>query len=144
MSSWPEVVQRRNRLKKMAISAMLATITACASVDQGTPEQIVSRRSVERAALLMRGDFEGAYKYSTPGYRSLESVGEYSARWLGAPMWEEASVAKVDCQIEPTERCQIALAIKLRLPSAGLVTTHLQETWVWSGGQWYLFQEVGL
>lgn len=139
--------RRRHGLKRgmrAAIYGVLLFTSACASLDKGPPEQVVSQRSVERAALLMRGDYESAYLYSTPGYRSLESVTDFTARWLGAAMWEEARVAKVACQGEPVERCQIALAIRLQIPTAGLITTHLQETWVLSKGNWYLFQDVGL
>ena len=139
--------RRRHGLKRgmrAAIYGVLLFTSACASLDKGPPEQVVSQRSVERAALLMRGDYESAYLYSTPGYRSLESVNDYTARWLGAAMWEEARVAKVACQGEPVERCQIALAIGLQMPNVGLITTHLQETWVLSKGNWYLFQDVGL
>lgn len=153
MNSVPKVAKlfacsmRRHGLKRgmrAAIYGVLLFTSACASLDKGPPEQVVSQRSVERAALLMRGDYESAYLYSTPGYRSLESVTDFTARWLGAAMWEEARVAKVACQGEPVERCQIALAIRLQIPTAGLITTHLQETWVLSKGNWYLFQDVGL
>ena len=153
MNSVPKVAKlfacsrRRHGLKRgmrAVIYGVLLFTSACASLDKGPPEQVVSQRSVQRAALLMRGDYESAYLYSTPGYRSLESVNDYTARWLGAAMWEEARVAKVACQGEPAERCQIALAIGLQMPNVGLITTHLQETWVLSKGNWYLFQDVGL
>ena len=136
--------RRLGRMMRAASPVLISLIGACASVDTRPPEQAVSERSVERAELLMRGDYESAYAYTTPGYRSLESVDDYAGRWLGASMWEEASVAKVACDGEPVERCQVALKILLQMPQAGLITTHLQETWVLSKGKWYLFQDVGL
>ena len=136
--------RRLGLVMRAIFPVLMSLVGACATVDSGPPEQVVSKRSVERAALLMQGDYESAYLFSTPGYRSLESVNDFTARWLGAAMWEEASVAKVVCDGEPVERCQIALAVSLQMPSAGLVTTHLQETWVLSKGNWYLFQDVGL
>ena len=136
--------RRLRPMMRFAFSAVILLVGACASVDTRPPEQAVSERSVERAELLMRGEFEAAYAYTTPGYRSLESVNDYAGRWLGASMWEEASVAKVSCNGEPAERCQVALRILLQMPQAGLIPTHFQETWVLSKGKWYLFQDVGL
>ena len=59
-------------------------------------------------------------------------------------MWEEAKVAKVACSGEPAARCDVALAISVKLPPTGLVTTHLQETWVLSAGNWYFYEDIGL
>jgi hypothetical protein len=46
---------------RAAIYGALLFTSACASLDKGPPEQVVSQRSVQRAALLMRGDYESAY-----------------------------------------------------------------------------------
>ena len=139
-----EPYRRLGLVTRATFPALMSLIVACATVDSGPPEQVVSKRSVERAALLIQGDYESAYLFSTPGYRSLESVNDFTGRWLGAAMWEEVSVAKVVCDGEPVERCQIALAVTVKMPSVGLMTTHLRETWVLSKGNWYLFQDVGL
>ena len=126
------------------VVAAISLLVGCASVDQSPPEQIVSERSIERANFLMANDYEAAYQFSTPGYRSLETVSEFSSRYVGASMWEEAKVAKVACSGEPAARCDVALAISVKLPPTGLVTTHLQETWVLSSGNWYFYEDIGL
>ena len=126
------------------VVAAMSLLAGCVSLDQSPPEQIVSKRSIERAGFLMANDYEVAYRFSTPGYRSLETVSEFSTRYVGASMWEEAKVAKVACSGMPTARCDVALAISVKLPPTGLVTTHLQETWVLSAGNWYFYEDIGL
>ena len=129
---------------RIFVVAAISLMAGCASLDQSPPEQIVSERSIERASFLMANDYEAAYRFSTPGYRSLETVSEFSSRYVGASMWEEAEVAKVTCSGEPAARCDVALAINVKVPPTGLVTTHLQETWVFSAGKWYFYEDIGL
>ena len=137
------VMQERCSSARLLSLLFLFVLSGCASLDSTAPEAAVSQRSVERAELLMRADFASAYLYTTPGYRSLETVDEYASRWVGATMWQDAKVADVKCQGDPAARCQLALAVTFSSLQTGLVTTHLQETWVKSGRYWYLFQDVG-
>ena len=118
-------------------------VSGCASLSGGTPEEVVERRAMERVAFLMEGDFDSAYQYTTPGYRSTVPVREYSGRWVGATMWQDVKVANIKCQEEPAPRCQLALAVTFDSLQTGLVTTHLQETWVKSDRRWYLYQNIG-
>ena len=117
-------------------------LPGCASLQGGAPEEVVARRAVERAAFLMKGDFESAYQYTTPGYRTLETVREYSGRWVGGTMWQDVKVVNVECEEEPVARCQLVLAVTFNSLQTGLLTTHLQETWVKSGRDWYLYQQI--
>ena len=137
------VLQVQSSPARLLSLFFLFVLSGCASLDSTPPETAVSQRSMERAQLLMRADFASAYLYTTPGYRSLETVDEYASRWVGATMWEDATVAEVKCQGDPAARCQLALAVTFRSLQTGLITTHLQETWVKSGRYWYLFQDVG-
>ncbi len=137
------IIVRARQPLIFVVSAM-SLLVGCASLDQSPLEQIVSKRSIERASFLMASDYDAAYRFSTPGYRSLETVSEFSSRYVGASMWEEVKVAKVTCSGEPTARCDVALAVSLELPPTGLLTTHLQETWVLSAGSWYFYEDIGL
>ena len=132
------------RQHRIVVVAAMSLLASCASLTQSSPEQIVSKRSIERASFLMANDYEAAYRFSTPGYRSLETVSEFSSRYVGASMWEEVKVAKVTCSGEPTVRCDVALAVSVKLPPTGLVTTHLQEIWVLSAGSWHFYEDIGL
>ena len=129
------------------VSVMLVSLTlaGCAVLDSRPPEAVVAERSAGRASLLMQGDFEGAYAFTTPGYRSLETVTDHKARWAGGPNWIEAEPARVTCDYGPdktTERCKVALRILFRQFRADPLETHVFETWVKVDSGWYLYQKI--
>lgn len=118
----------------------------CAMFDSRPAEIIVEERAAERLGRLLEGDFEAAYALTTPGYRTLESVGQYRGRWRGAAMWTGYEVVSVTCNEAGSEaagRCETTVAISFDAPRMPEVTTHMFETWLLVEGQWYFYQPRG-
>ena len=117
---------------------------ACATFEPKSPEQAVAERSRARIDALMSRDYEAAYQYTTPGYRSTEGVIKYTSRWAGVGMWRSADITRVDCEAaEPVERCKVWLDVNYQAPGFEPVTTALDENWLLIKGEWYLYQKIG-
>ena len=144
------IIEPRTFLQSFALSALLV-VQGCAVFDDRTPEEIVAARAIERVNLLMAGEYEEAYLYTTPGYRSTEGVGRYGTRWAGTSMWVSASIKSVKCPgLEGAEgaptRCKVAMQVQYRFIAAGTVSginqTVLFEDWIYTGGNWFLYQKL--
>jgi len=133
---------------KRIFALMSATmlVVGCTVLDPVPPEELVARKAQKRVDLLMQGDFEAAYDFTTPGYRSTEGVGRYGTRWAGTQMWLSAVVERVNCtpvqaDTGPPERCEALLRVTYEAPGMGPMTTTLLEDWILTEGDWYLYQK---
>jgi hypothetical protein len=124
-------------IRIITIGLTVAFLSGCATLDSRPPEDIVAERALQRLEALMARDVGASYALTTPGYRSLETQGEYGARWAGARYWTEVSVAKVDCN---AEACNVAVSITFDQPRVPELTTYMQESWVQLRGKWYFSQ----
>ena len=106
------------------------------------PEQRVAELAQERLDLLIAGQVERSYAYTTPGYRSARTWQEYAPNWIGSSMWTSASVTKVDCgDLEPAQRCEVAVKVVFTPPRMDTVHTFMFEQWLRLDGEWYLYQK---
>ena len=143
-------IGQRPFLQIFALSALFVA-QGCAVLDERTPEEIVAERAIERVNLLMAGEYDEAYLYTTPGYRSTEGVGRYGTRWAGTSMWVSASIKSVKCPaMEGAEgaptRCKVAMQVEYRFIASGrpsgINQTVLFEDWIYTGGNWFLYQKL--
>lgn len=132
----------------LQIFALLALFVAqgCAVLDDRTPEEIVAARAIERVNLLMAGEYEEAYLYTTPGYRSTEGVGRYGTRWAGTNMWVSAKIHSVECAYVESDamptRCNVRMKVAFRMQTAHVQETFLFEDWIYTDGEWFLYQKL--
>ena len=132
-------------MQKLLVSTILAVVlSACASLDPMSPEEIVAARAQQRFDALMVDDYEAAYQFASPAYRTTESVSRYSSRWGGAGMWLSATVQSTSCPgVQPIKRCKVSAEIVYRPPRHEALSTALIEDWLLIDGNWYLYQEIG-
>ena len=97
------------------------------------PEQAVAERAQARWDLLVKGDFEGAYGYLSPGSRSVLSQSNY-VESLRKGFWKAAKVGKVACGTE--QACDVDVRIEYEF-QGHRISTPLRETWVREGSQWW-------
>jgi len=127
---------RRVALLLMA-TAMLA---GCAGISK-TPEDVVVERAKARWDAVISGDYETAYSYYTPGYRSSTSLVDF-ALVLRARRVNWTSASYVDHQCEE-KRCKLTFKIGFRLiaPLPGVTTYNgfqfLEDTWILTDGEWW-------
>lgn len=136
-------INREVILKTAALLVATLLMSACSILDTRTPEDIVAERAQARLDTLRARDYGGSYEYTTPGYRSTESVGQYGTRYVGASMWTGARVVRVECEdVEPPKYCKSVVRIDFKAPQFGHSHTHKFEDWVKISGDWYLYQKL--
>lgn len=121
----------------------LFVLGGCSALPTKSPEEIVIERAQQRIDLLMAGDYQASYEFTTPGYRSTESVGRYGTRWSGVGMWISANVIKAECTAaELIDRCKAAVQVVYRAVGYDPLTTILTEDWILIDDNWYLYQNL--
>ena len=136
-SSWRRIAA----LAPLCASLVLA---ACASMGSSKPEDLVRQRASERWQALVAGDFTKAYTYSTPGYRAVVNAEMFRGRHGAAVKWVGSEVASVKCP--ETMRCLVNIRLEVQPLLGGRfgdkIDTHIDETWLLEGGQWWVFQSI--
>ena len=126
------------------LSFLSALLSACATWEPKSPEQAVAERSRLRINALMGRDYETAYEFATPGYRSTEGMIKYTSRWAGVGMWRAANITSVNCKSSDTiDRCKVWLEVNYQAPGYEPVTTAIDEDWLLIDGEWFLYQKIG-
>lgn len=125
--------------RRLAFYVLPLALLGCAGVGPAAPEDVVRLRAQERVDALRRGDFDAAYAFLSPGSRVLVPPEQYRAGFAAAPSWKGARVVEVRC--ETSEKCLARIAIEYvpLLPGArmGTIESHMDETWLLDGGQWW-------
>ncbi len=122
----------------LALTALL--VGACATMGK-PPEEAVAERAQERLDLLIAQDYEAAYEYLSPGYRSGVTLNDYQRRMLRQRMqWTDATVTQSDCSEDACKvRISMAYAVYGAVPGVSRFDSKAVSTedWVRSSGQWY-------
>ena len=131
--------------RKWVFSAMCAALhaTGCASIGSSPPEEQVRKRASERWEALVKSDFNKAYGFSTSGFRAVVKPESFPARMQGPVVWLGAEIVSVTCP-EPV-KCIARVRIDHRTlvaRSAGETSTHVDETWLLEGNQWWIFMTI--
>lgn len=142
------VASRLNRpLRWLALCATLCisvALLACASLGSGNAEEQVRQRATERWQALVKGEFNRAYTFNTPGFRAVVTADGFRSRFGGAVTWLGAEVIRVNCA--DASQCVATVRIDYRPTLSGknnnLLATHLDETWLLEAGQWWFFQKI--
>lgn len=131
-------------LRLVALAALAAVFLAACATTGGTSSAIVERAEARWDAVLA-GDFERAYQYYSPGYRSSHSPGdlELSMR-LRKVQFRAARYAEHACE---GDRCDLKFEVEYRIPSPvpGLdkweSKTTIDETWIRTRDEWWYLPE---
>ncbi len=131
------------RFFRLTLAALLVSTSGCALLQGAPPEERVAQRAQERLDLLMAGQMERSYGYTTPGYRTAKSPPQYARNWVGSAMWLSATVVKVECvDLTPSQRCEAVVSVNFKPARQAPTETHVRETWLLIDGEWYLYQQV--
>jgi hypothetical protein len=146
MSGWSTITTRGgNRISLLlAISTCALLLTACAGTGK-TKHHPVEERAQERWDALLKGDFDTAYTFYSPGYRSANSRVDFeiSYRTRKVAIYQ-AMVQGSDCS---AEACTVSTEVGYRVgsPVPGVSkwdsTSILQERWVKTEGKWWFVPE---
>jgi hypothetical protein len=130
--------------RALVLAVLSASIfAACASTSPGGGT--VVSRAESRWDAIIAGDFDTAYQYYTPGYRSSNTLGDFEISMrLRKVQIREAQFLEQDCE---ESVCTLKFKTKFRVASpvpgldAWTSTTKIEEKWVKTQGKWWYFPE---
>jgi len=137
----------RRRLGKpgLLLACMLAGVflSACASKPTvpDSPENSIAERAQDRWDALLAGDFETAYGFYSPGYRSTASVVDFAFEYQSRRVhWTSAEYKEHNC-LENTCTVLFDMRYTINKPVPGLDkwdgTDIIAEKGVRTDGQWW-------
>jgi hypothetical protein len=129
--------------KPVLLFAIMMTgvfLTACATAPENT-ENSIEERAQDRWDALLAGDYETAYSYFSPGYRSSVSVVDFEimvrtrrVRWVSAEYMDH-SCEESACTVK------FKIGFKVARPVLGMPEWKgydtVDEKWVKTKGQWW-------
>ncbi|MDH0896636.1 MULTISPECIES: hypothetical protein [unclassified Pseudomonas] len=131
----------------IGVSCVLLALTACSAFQPKDDATVVAERSQARMDALKTADFEGAYAFMSPGYRSTNTLERFKASYAGGVVrLESASVSDVQCE---EDACVLQVkasyfyrgkqqALKGGKPL--LLDRVNEERWIKTDGQWWYVQ----
>lgn len=131
----------------IGVSCVLLVLTACSAFQPKDDATVVAERSQARMDALKTADFEGAYAFMSPGYRSTNTLERFKASYAGGVVrLESASVSDVQCE---EDACVLQVkasyfyrgkqqALKGGKPL--LLDRVNEERWIKTDGQWWYVQ----
>ncbi len=133
-------------LRALGLSALGAVFLAgCATTSGGGGGGTLGKRAQERWDALLAGDFDTAYEYYSPGFRSSHSRGDFEVMMrLRKVQFTNAKYTDQDCE---GDRCTVSFDVGYRIasPVPGLdtweSTQKLEETWIRTQGQWWFLPD---
>ena len=134
---------RQHPCKPARLLALLLTatfITACATVP-GTSDSFIAERAQDRWDALLAGDYETAYSFYSPGYRSGTSVFDFAFTIKSRRvLWTSAQYKEHNC-LENSCTVLFDIGFRVNMPAPGLDkwdgSDVIKEKWVKTNGQWW-------
>lgn len=121
---------------RLAAGVLAVVLVSCAGVAPRSDDAVVKQRAQARWDALVKGDFNAAYGYFSPGSRSVMSATDYASS-LRRGFWKSAVVDKVECG--SAQSCDVSATIEYEY--MGLRTkTPLRESWIRDGSEWWYLQ----
>lgn len=117
------------------------SLGACATMDSGTPEQIVTKRAQAYWDARLKGDATTAYGFANDAFRQAVSEQKFKQGHM-ATFAVGAEVQKVECD---AQKCDVGTNLKVNPPlpgkKIGTIDVYSKQTWLLEDGQWKLFME---
>lgn len=117
--------------------------TACSVLPAKTDADIVENRSTLRLEALKKLDFEKAYSYMSPGYRSVKGLDRFKLENAGAVNLLDFNVQSADCT---EDTCHVLVISDYKVALAGrgfstkkplIIDRASTETWIRTDGKWW-------
>jgi hypothetical protein len=130
-----------------AVAAVTLGVAGCATPPAGPAptgagtqarEELVKQRAQARWDALIKGDVKAAYTYLSPASREVTPLERYQAK-TNTGSFRAIKLDRVSCE---AETCQVRLWLTFDHRVMQGVTTPVEETWVFDGGQaWFVYRE---
>src|SRR5574344_371014 len=128
-------------MKRLWLIASVLVISGCSALQTKPAEDQVSERAALRHQLMLKQDMDGAYKFMSAGYRSMNSLEDYKRSYAAVHAWRDLKIRLVECVDDvcklKTELVydQGRLLSRFQAKSESLMTGVLNEIWIKEGGR---------
>jgi len=126
----------KGALSRFGVVVLAVVIGGCA-VTPSAPEEAVKQRAQARWDAMVKGDFNAAYGYLSPGSRSVITASDFASS-LRAGFWKSAVVEKVECG--SAQSCEVSATIEYEYLGRR-TKTPLRETWIREGSEWWYLRK---
>lgn len=144
--STPFRARRRTGAGVLMLAAFVLALAACSgsptrSSTGQDPHAALQQRVEAYWQHLIAREYDQAYTYLTPGYRSTYSEQDFIRRARRNPIgWKNMTWQDVDCATADSCLVNMLVTYTVRAPGAGSVDTMgpIDERWLRINRQWYL------
>ena len=138
MKTW---ISQKGVVRAGAMIMAALSLTACATIDSGTPEQIVTKRAQAYWDARLKGDASTAYGLTNDAFRQAVDEDKFKRGHM-ATFAVGAEVQKVECD---AQKCDVGINLKVNPPlpgkKIGTIDMYSKQTWLLEDGQWKLYLE---
>lgn len=121
----------------LRLACVVMFLSACATQTEYSQEQIVERLSLQRLALLKALDYEEAYKFMSPGYRSIKNLNGFKLDFGGSSNIRGFESQNVVCESDVcTSYVNVTYDLGASAGGLNVVRTNI-ETWAKIDGKWW-------
>lgn len=132
-------------LKKAILFVAITLSTSCAHLGLHTSiEDTVKKRADKRLQALQQLDYQTAYKYMSPGYRSTNNLNQFSANYSGAGEMVSYEITKVTCESEDVCLAHVTVNYNSSILGMGspmdesyVIDHATKQTWVRLNNTWW-------
>lgn len=131
-------------LKTVLLATLAMSMSACSLLPAKSDSEQVQARSQQRLDLLMAGNIEKAYGFSTPGYRETHSQAQFRADYAaGISRYVSADVKSASCE---QDACTVMVGVRYKYASSigakpMVIERATQERWIRTEGQWWFLRQ---
>ena len=150
------VLRPASAVRRLTAGLCLLPLVGCAGMlpqaeksidpEQGWTEQVQSQlaaRVLARWDALIAGNFDKAYEFETPAYRSVFSIQQYRGRFGSAVGWKSARILSTKYDENHTVAVSVAVDYEALVSGAGNVRSvrEMPEKWLYSDGEWWYISQ---
>ena len=114
------------------LMGVVIAVAACATLDRRPAAEVVKERAQARWDALVKDDIPAAYKYLSPGSRSVTSLEQFTAS-INRGFWKSVVVHEAVCE---TDSCEVHATIEYEFQGRRVKTPY-KEKWIREGSSWW-------
>lgn len=133
-------------MKKIVLLGAVLWLVGCSAMqgkDALTDEAVVAHKAERRYQAMMAGNYRSAYKLMSPGFRELNTLGDFEERFVGVRSWQKVSIGAVMCD---GDVCRVGVSFSYVNRAAGgkasfMPDGTIRDIWGRVDGQWYYLKK---
>jgi hypothetical protein len=131
--------------KNLVLLTCVAALVACAGTSAERRDEVIPERAQARWDALLDGEYEKAYAYASPGYRSTASANDFEISFR-ARRFQYTSAEYMSHSCEEA-LCLVKMNVGYRVvrPAPGLPewngSSVVEERWILTDGRWWFLPQ---